>query len=123
MLDSYNLNSSRYLPEEALMETMALRELYFQKADATIGLRRTPRTVPLTPCVRCRMNPAPVLPQRPKSHVVGDKAVEIVIAACDPAWVIAPVSKDYGLDLRIEVTRGGYVADGPKFCRAKRENF
>ncbi len=55
------------------------------------------------------MNPRPVLPQRPKSHVVGDTAVEIFIALCDPAWVRAPVSKDYGLDLRIEVARGGYV--------------
>jgi hypothetical protein len=55
------------------------------------------------------MNPKPVLPQRPKSHVVGDRAVEIFIAACDPAWVKEPVSKDYGLDLRIEVDRGGYV--------------
>ena len=55
------------------------------------------------------MNPRHVLPQRPKSHVVGDKAVELFIAACDPAWVVALVNKDYGLDLRIEVTRGGYV--------------
>ena len=61
------------------------------------------------------MNSSRVLPQRPKSHVVGDKAVEIVIAACDPAWVVAPVNKDYGLDLRIEVTRGGYVT-GEEFA-------
>jgi hypothetical protein len=56
-----------------------------------------------------------VLPQRPNSHVVGDKAVEILIAACDPAWAIAPVSKDYGLDLRVEVTRGGYIT-GEEFA-------
>jgi hypothetical protein len=61
------------------------------------------------------MNPVPVLPQRPNSHVVGDKAVEIFIAACDPAWAIAPVSKDYGLDLRVEVARGGYVT-GEEFA-------
>ncbi|MEK6289731.1 MAG: DUF4365 domain-containing protein [Acidobacteriota bacterium] len=50
-----------------------------------------------------------VLPQRPQSHIVGDKAVDIFVAACDPAWVVAPVTKDYGLDLRIEIARSGYV--------------
>lgn len=55
------------------------------------------------------MNPKTVLPQRPKSHVVGDKAVDIVVRACDPSWVVTPVTKDYGLDLRIEVARAGYV--------------
>lgn len=55
------------------------------------------------------MKQSRVFPQRPMSHVVGDRAVDIFVAACDPAWVIAPVNKDYGLDLRIEVARGGYV--------------
>jgi uncharacterized protein DUF4365 len=59
--------------------------------------------------VRGIMKRPRVLPQRPKSHVVGDRAVDIFVAACDPAWVIAPVNKDYGLDLQIEVARGGYV--------------
>lgn len=48
-------------------------------------------------------------PQRPKSHVVGDQAVEIFASCCDPSWVVSPIDKDYGLDLRIEVTRGEYV--------------
>ncbi len=50
-----------------------------------------------------------MFPQRPESHVTGDRAVEIFVACCDPSWVFSPVSKDYGLDLRIEVTRGEYV--------------
>ncbi len=50
-----------------------------------------------------------MFPQRPISHAVGDRAVGIFVACCDPSWVITPVSKDYGLDLRIEVTRGEYV--------------
>ena len=52
-----------------------------------------------------------VLPQRPPAHVTGDAAVTSFAAACDRAWIVAPVHKehDYGLDLRIEVARGGYV--------------
>ena len=52
------------------------------------------------------MNP---FPKRPESHVVGDQAVQTFIAHCDPAWIVNPVVKDYGLDLRVEVTQGGMV--------------
>jgi hypothetical protein len=57
------------------------------------------------------MPPSRVLPQRPPAHVTGDAAVSTFAAACDASWIIAPVHKehDYGLDLRIEVARGGYV--------------
>lgn len=65
------------------------------------------------------MKPPPVLPQRPKSHVIGDQAVDIFIAACDPSWVISPVQKDYGLDLRIEVARDGYVTGEEFFVQIK----
>jgi len=43
--------------------------------------------------------------------VTGDAAVSIFAAACDASWIVAPVHKehDYGLDLRVEVARGGYV--------------
>ncbi len=61
------------------------------------------------------MKPTNVLPQRPQSHVVGDKAVEIFMAACDPAWVVALVNGNYGLDLRVEVARGEYVT-GEEFA-------
>lgn len=51
-----------------------------------------------------------VFPKRPNSHVVGDMAVDIFISACNESWVISPVQKDYGLDLRIEIGRGDYVS-------------
>jgi hypothetical protein len=48
-------------------------------------------------------------PKRPKSHVTGDRAVRLFKAACAPAWVVAEVTPDYGLDLRIELTEGDEV--------------
>src|SRR5437588_53135 len=48
-------------------------------------------------------------PQRPKSHVTADKAIQIFKAACPPSWVVADVIPDYGLDLRIEPTERGRV--------------
>ena len=57
------------------------------------------------------MPPSRVLPQRPPAHVAGDAAVSTFAAACDASWIVAQVHKehDYGLDLRIEVARCGYV--------------
>ena len=49
------------------------------------------------------------LPQRPQSHVTGDEAVRLFVAACPRQWVVSPVMIDYGLDLRVEFVRNGAV--------------
>ncbi len=51
----------------------------------------------------------PTYPQRPASHVTGDRAVQLFLSACDPEWIASPLPKDYGLDLRVEVARGQQV--------------
>lgn len=48
-------------------------------------------------------------PKRPDSHVIGDKAVQLFKNACSPSWVVASITPDYGLDLRIELTDGDEV--------------
>lgn len=50
-----------------------------------------------------------IFPKRPESHVVCDQAVQAFVSQCDPAWVVTPVVKDYGLDLRVELTDDGLV--------------
>jgi hypothetical protein len=58
-------------------------------------------------------------PKRPASHVTGDQAVQVFISECDPAWVVTPINKDYGLDLRVEVTEGGMVTGEEFFVQVK----
>lgn len=64
------------------------------------------------------MNSAPY-PQRDQNHVVGDQAVQAFVSQCDPAWVIHPLAKDYGIDLRIELTTGGNVTGEEFFVQVK----
>lgn len=58
-------------------------------------------------------------PRRPESHVTGDRAVQVFVALCDPAWIVNPVLKDYGLDLRVEVTQNGSVTGEEFFVQVK----
>lgn len=58
-------------------------------------------------------------PKRPESHVTGDQAVQAFVAQCDPAWVVTPVVKDYGLDLRVELTDHGLVTGEEFFVQVK----
>jgi hypothetical protein len=59
-------------------------------------------------------------PLRPTSHIVGDDAVRVVQAACDPAWIVSSVGPDYGLDLRIELTRSsGHVTGEECYVQVK----
>jgi hypothetical protein len=58
-------------------------------------------------------------PKRPESHVTGDRAVEAFVAQCDPAWIVSPIVKDYGLDLRVEVTQNGLVTGEEFFVQVK----
>jgi len=54
-------------------------------------------------------------PQRPLAHVVGDEAVLLFVQACPREWVVAPVAPDYGLDVRVELVKGGAVT-GEEFA-------
>lgn len=58
-------------------------------------------------------------PKRPESHVTGDRAVQLFIAEIDPAWIVSHVVKDYGLDLRVEVTQSGLVTGEEFFVQVK----
>jgi hypothetical protein len=58
-------------------------------------------------------------PKRPESHVRGDLAVQAFVALCDPAWIVNPVVKDYGLDLRVEITQNGFVTGEEFFVQIK----
>lgn len=58
-------------------------------------------------------------PKRPESHVAGDRAVHAFLTQCDPAWIVNPVVKDYGLDLRVEVTQSGLVTGEEFFVQVK----
>lgn len=49
------------------------------------------------------------LPQRPSAHVVGDEAVRLFVEMCPREWIPAPISPDYGLDVRMELVREGRV--------------
>jgi hypothetical protein len=62
------------------------------------------------------MNP---FPKRPKSHVTGDQAAQAFVDQCDPAWIVTPVVKDYGLDFRVEVTQSGMVTGEEFFVQVK----
>lgn len=61
----------------------------------------------------------PAFPQRPASHVTGDRAIQIFLSVCDPEWVASPLPKDYGLDLRVEVARGQQVTGEEFFVQVK----
>ena len=58
-------------------------------------------------------------PKRPESHVTGDRAVEVFVSQCDPEWIVNTVVKDYGLDLRVEVTHDGFVTGEEFFVQVK----
>lgn len=61
----------------------------------------------------------PNFPKRPKSHVVGDSAVDIFTSACPKTWIVHPIHSDYGLDLRVELTIGGEVRGDEFFVQVK----
>lgn len=48
-------------------------------------------------------------PKKPSSHQIGDAAIRMFMAACPHTWNISTVAPDYGLDLRIELSRDGQV--------------
>lgn len=58
-------------------------------------------------------------PKRPTGHVTEDRAIQIFISKCDPEWIITPVVKDYGLDLRVEISRNGTVSGEEFFVQLK----
>lgn len=47
------------------------------------------------------------MPERPPTHVVGSKAVRNFINALPDEWVAREPSEDYGIDVEVEVFRGG----------------
>ena len=57
-------------------------------------------------------------PKRPESHVTENRAVQAFVTQCDPAWIVSPVVKDYGLDLRVRAKSGVRVL----FCVRGRQN-
>lgn len=58
-------------------------------------------------------------PKRPVGHITGDQAVQTFINECDPAWIVTSIDKDYGLDLRVEVTERGLVTGEEFFVQVK----
>jgi hypothetical protein len=58
-------------------------------------------------------------PQRPQSHVRGDEAVRIFSSSCPSEWVISQIQQDYGLDLRIELTRNNQVTGEEFYVQVK----
>ncbi len=58
-------------------------------------------------------------PQRPASHVTGDEAVRLFVAACPAEWLVSPVTPDYGLDLRVEISRSGQVTGEEFYVQVK----
>ena len=58
-------------------------------------------------------------PKRPLSHVSGDEAVSIFTSACPSEWVVSPIQPDYGLDLRIEITRNTDVTGEEFYVQLK----
>lgn len=61
------------------------------------------------PITKSEERPFMTFPKRPDSHVIGDRAVQIFRDACAASWVVASITPDYGLDLRIELTQGDEV--------------
>jgi hypothetical protein len=61
----------------------------------------------------------PNFPKRPQSHVIGDDAVSIFTSACPREWIVSPVQPDYGLDLRVELTRDGNVTGEEFYVQLK----
>ena len=61
----------------------------------------------------------PTYPQRPASHVTGDRAVQLFLSTCDPEWIASPLPNDYGLDLRMEVVRRQQVTGEEFFVQVK----
>jgi len=47
------------------------------------------------------------MPERPSTHVVGSKAVRQFINALPDEWVAREPSEDYGIDVEVEVFKGG----------------
>ena len=61
----------------------------------------------------------PRFPKRPGSHVAADDAIQLFLASCPKEWVVSPIERDYGLDLRIEVSRSGEVTGEEFFVQVK----
>ncbi len=61
----------------------------------------------------------PSFPQRPPSHIIGDEAVRIFMSLCPSEWVISSLQPDYGLDLRVELTRDGSVTGEEFYVQVK----
>ena len=47
-----------------------------------------------------------LLPHRPRSHVVGDSAINTLRAAVPQTWIVRDMQSDYGIDCEIEVVTG-----------------
>jgi uncharacterized protein DUF4365 len=60
-----------------------------------------------------------IYPQRPESHVIGEEAVSIFLSACPSEWITMPIQPDYGLDLRIEMSKGNNVTGEEFFVQVK----
>ncbi len=60
-----------------------------------------------------------VYPKRPMQHVRGDMATRIFQQACPATWIISSIQPDYGLDLRIETTRGEEVTGEEFYVQIK----
>ena len=58
-------------------------------------------------------------PKRPLSHVSGDEAVSIFTANCPAEWIVSSIHPDYGLDLRIEITKDTAVTGEEFYVQIK----
>jgi hypothetical protein len=63
-------------------------------------------------------------PQRPASHIIGEQAVSIFLSSCPQEWIKMPILPDYGLDLRIEISKENNVTGEEFFVQVKgRKNI
>ncbi len=74
------------------------------------------------------------MPRRPREHVLETESLRALRTALPAEWTTEPVSRDYGLDVRVEIFEGGVATglafwvqlkgtDEPNLPRALRESF
>ena len=59
-------------------------------------------------------------PQRPRSHVVGSKALDVLKNVLPDQWIVRPIQDDYGIDCEIEIVdEEGSVTGAILKCQVK----
>ena len=53
----------------------------------------------------------PRLPKRPRSHVVGDRAVNVFRYCCRPEWTLNDFKTDYGADILVTIEESESVKE------------